>query len=508
MKRKSLKMLVMVFFVILIATFLFVAGKGGKEKGTEATTEVEVTVSREGTQKERAEALASQFAGTTIVMTTEGIAAGPPKAFAPQFEKATGVTVKVVELPFEETKSRPFTEHEARTGAVDIYRVDPGWVPDLAAAGVIQPFTDEVKKYMTDKDLADIEKGRMIATMLYQGDYWGMLVDGDIFILYYRADIFENPDAKTAFKAKYGYELAPPKNWAQYNQIGQFITDFTKGAVYGGAGVRAPGQAFYWFNQLYRGAGGKLFNAETMKPTINGSIGVQTMQQLKAELAFGPPGMEKWGVAELWSGFVDGKVAMHFAWPPGGRFAEAASGLANYPTWLPPSKVAGKIKYALLPGPFAGDGPPAAGVMGNGFWTMSSDTANKDAAFAWMMWFNSPEIALKSSLYPNSLMDPYHYSQFEAPEYRAAWPNAGMYLDTLREAGKFAIVPTKMLGGTEYDEIIDRAVTSVMGGKDIQAALDDAARQMEEVTNRLGRDRVKATYQDLLKLQGEIRQAQ
>ena len=47
-----------------------------------------------------------------------------------------------------------------------------------------------------------------------------------------------------------------------------------------------------------------------------------------------------------------------------------------------------------------------------------------------------------------------------------------------------------------------------MGGKNIQAALDEAARQMEEVTNRLGRDRVKASYQDLMKLQDQIRQAQ
>jgi multiple sugar transport system substrate-binding protein len=231
------------------------------------------------------------------------------------------------------------------------------------------------------------------------------------------------------------------------------------------------------------------------------------MQQLKDELKFGPPGMEKWGVAELWSGFVDGKVAMQFSLPPSGRFAEAASGLANYPTWRPPTKVAGKIKYALLPGPFKGDGPPAAGVMGNEIWTLSSDTKNKEAAFAWMRWLNSPEMALKTSLYPNSLMDPYRISQFESPEYRAAWPNAGLYLDTFKEAGKYTIVPTKMLGGTEYDEIVDRAVTSVMGGKDIQAALDDAAKQMEEVTNRLDRDRVKASYKDLLKLQEEIRKA-
>jgi multiple sugar transport system substrate-binding protein len=506
MKKKFFQLSTVLIVVVLISALFLVGGKGKKEAPEGAAPEE--TVMRAGSQKERAEALAKKYAGVTVTILTEGIAAGPPKAFAPQFEEATGVKIKVIESPYVETMSRPLVEHEAGTGAIDIYRIVPDWVPDFAAAGVIQSIDDLVKKYMTEEDLADIEPGYMLATMFYEGEYWGMLMDGDIFILYYRADIFEDPEAMKRFKAKYGYELAPPKNWEQYNQIGQFITDFTKGKVYGGAGNRAPGQAYFWFNQLFRGAGGRFFDPETMKPTINGEIGRQTMEQLVKELEFGPPGMVNWGTAELWSGFVDGTVAMQFSWPPSGRFAEAASGLANYPTWLPPTKVAGKIKYALLPGPFKGEGPPGAGMMGNGFWTLSSDTKNREAVFAYMMWMNSAEMALKTSLFPNSLMDPYRISQFAAPEYKAAWPNASLYLETLREAGKYALVPTKVLGGTEFDEIVDVAVTSVMGGMPIQAALDEAAKKMEEVVNRLGKDRVKASYKDLLKMQDEIRKLQ
>ena len=506
MKRKFFQLSTVLIVVVLISALFLIGGKGKKEAPEVVVPEE--AVMRVGSQKERAEALAKQYAGVTVTILTEGIAAGPPMAFAKQFEEATGVKVKVIPSPYTETMSRPLVEHEAGTGAIDIYRIVPDWVPDFAVAGVIQSIDDLVKKYMTEEDLADIEPGRLLATMYYEGEIWGMLMDGDIFILYYRADIFEDPEAMKQFKSKYGYDLAPPKNWEQYNQIGQFITDFTGGKVYGGAGVRAPGQAYFWFNQLFKGAGGMHFDPETMKPLINGEIGRQTMQQLVKELEFGPPGMVNWGITELWSGFVDGKVAMHFAWPPGGRFAEAASGLANYPTWLPPTKIAGKIKYALLPGPFKGEGPPGAGMMGNGFWVLSSDSRNREAVFAFMMWINSAEMALKTSLYANSLMDPYRLSQFEAPEYQAAWPNASLYLETLREAGKYALVPTKMLGGTEIDEIIDVAVTSVMGGTPIQAALDEAVKKMEAVVNRLGRDRVKATYKDLTKMQEEIRKLQ
>jgi multiple sugar transport system substrate-binding protein len=508
MKRVSMRLLIILMSVVLISAFLLIGNKGKDDKEAGESAETMEAISMEGTQKDRAERLGKQYAGTTITILQEGIAAGPLKAFAIPFEEATGIKVKVIEVPYEETMYKPFTEHEAGTGAIDMYRIVPHWIPDLVAAGVIQPVDDLMEKYMTEEDLADIEPGRKLATTMYNGQHWGVLVDGDMFILYYRADIFEDPDTMKAFKAKHGYDLAPPKSWEQLNEIGQFITDYTKGEVYGYAGIRGPGHNIYYFNQPFRGAGGRLFEPETMEPTINGPLGVQTMKQLMKELEFGPPGMEAWGVGEQWSAAVSGKIAMWYSWPPSGRFPEAASGLANYPTWLPPTQVAGKIKYALLPGAFKGEGPYAAGMMGNGFWTLSADTKNREAAWAWMMWYHSSEIALASSKFANSLQDPYRFSQFNDPGYRALWPNAGMYLDTLREAGKYTVVPTKVLGGTEYDEIIDRAVTAVIGGQDIQSALDEAAKKMDEVTNRLGRDRVQKSYKDLLKLSDEIRALQ
>ncbi|UCB45251.1 MAG: extracellular solute-binding protein [Spirochaetota bacterium] len=512
MKRKFLNLSIVLITIVLVSSFFLVGMKGRKPKKPEEAAvveeEMQITAQGSGSQKERAEMLGKKYSGTTITMLQEGIAAAVCKAFAVPFKEATGITVEVIEVPYEETLYKPFTEHEAGTGAIDIYRIVPHWIPDLAAAGVIQPIDDLVETYIKQGDMDDVEPGRRLATMLYDDKYWGVLVDGDMFILYYRADIFEDPDAMSKFKAKHGYDLAPPKSWEQFNQMGQFITDYTEGEVYGYAGVYGAGHNTYFFAQPFRGAGGRYFDPDTMEATVNREIGVQTMKQLLAEQKYGPPGMRAWGVGEQWSAAVSGKIAMWYSWPPSGRFAEAASGLANYPAWLPPTKVAGKIKYALLPGPFKGDGSPAAGMMGNGFWCMSSDTKKREAAWAWMMWYHSPEMALKTSMFASSLQDPYRFSQFNDPLYRSLWPNAGMYLDTLREAGKYCVLPTKMLGGTEIDEIIDRSLTAVLGGQNVQSALDEAAEKMDEVVNRLGKDRVQQSYRDMLKLQDEIRALQ
>ena len=52
-----------------------------------------------------------------------------------------------------------------------------------------------------------------------------LVVDGDVHLLYYRKDIFEDPANKEEFKAKYGYDLGPPQTWKAFGEVCQFITD-------------------------------------------------------------------------------------------------------------------------------------------------------------------------------------------------------------------------------------------------------------------------------------------
>ncbi|GAP53612.1 extracellular solute-binding protein [Arthrobacter sp. Hiyo6] len=49
-------------------------------------------------------------------------------------------------------------------------------------------------------------------------------------IVLYRKDLFEDAKNKADFKAKYGYDLAAPKTWQQYQDISAF---FTKDGMYG-----------------------------------------------------------------------------------------------------------------------------------------------------------------------------------------------------------------------------------------------------------------------------------
>jgi multiple sugar transport system substrate-binding protein len=55
------------------------------------------------------------------------------------------------------------------------------------------------------------------------GKYWAIPAEGDAVGWSYRKDWFEDPAEMEAFKAKYGYDLAPPEDWAQLRDIAEFF---------------------------------------------------------------------------------------------------------------------------------------------------------------------------------------------------------------------------------------------------------------------------------------------
>jgi multiple sugar transport system substrate-binding protein len=81
------------------------------------------------------------------------------------------------------------------------------------------------------------------ATLQYYGEYpsgsgkyYAYPTEGDAVGWAYRKDLFEDPDEMAAFKAEYGYDLAPPETWDQLMDIAKFFTrpdDPVNGVKYG-----------------------------------------------------------------------------------------------------------------------------------------------------------------------------------------------------------------------------------------------------------------------------------
>jgi len=280
----------------------------------------------------------------------------------------------------------------------------------LADGGVIQPLDDYIAKYMNTADLEDYHP-LYKALPTYKGKIWGFFDDGDIFALYYRKDIFEDPKLKDAYKAKFNAELAPPKTWPEYIQIAQFITDNMAPNVYGAGHFRkagSPGNQFD-FLQQFRANGGQLFDAD-MKAAIASDAGVKTLENMIAANNASIPGNNELDAVSLWAAFLTGKVAMIYSWPPTGRMTAGYSQTAAAINFIPQSQVAGKIGYAVVPG-----NPEHATGFNK---ALAADSANPEAAYLLMQWMTSPPVSLARVMLPYALRDPYRLSHYKSDLYR------------------------------------------------------------------------------------------
>jgi multiple sugar transport system substrate-binding protein len=440
----------------------------------------------------------AKFADVKIARIAEsGPQALEPKNFSgPLWKKLVGGQISVVEAPFAQIRTKAIAEHLAQSGALDVIDTSPAWVPEFADRGIIIPIDDLVAKYKAKATFADLHPLYRLLSK-YKGKTWGFFDDGDVWNLYYRTDIFSNAKLRKAYAAKFKRSLTVPRTWDEFDETAQFITDQMAPNVYGAGEGRAlgnPGNQFYFFQQ-FRNNGGEFFNRATMKAQINNAIGVKTMQQIMKEVAASSPGIKKLDFISSWGLWLNGKTAMIYAWPPTGRISENYAQRDKAFAFLPKSKIVGKVGYALMPG---GNGEHAGSFVQ----CVAADSKNQEAAFLYALWCTSPSISLQRVMLPYTLRDPYRISHFKSPAYRRLWPSAKQYLIALNAAANLAVIDMIMSGAGDYANALDREMTAIYAGKDVKSGLDDAAKEWDSITDKLGTENQRKAYAEFLKLPG------
>lgn len=429
-------------------------------------------------------------AGKTITIVWEaGLQSLDPLNFSgPKWEELTGCKVKVVEVPVAEMFTKIMQEYRAGTGAYDALNVIPSWMPDLAQAGALEVLDPYVDKYDYRAELQKIAATYRDNQMMVGSKIYGFPDDGDVFVLYYRKDLFARPDLRSAFKAKHGYDLAPPKTWKQFDDIGSFFTEKLKAeGIYGASMFREAGYGNFMFQERFRNEGGKFFDAASMKATINSPIGVKVLTEWRNENRFMPPGVEKFGFVENLAVFLQGKSAMTISWPPYGRFAAGYLSEEKALSWVPKSQIAGKVGYALPPG---GHPELAAGFA----LSVASTSKQKEQAYLFIQWLNSEEISNLRVQLPYALRDPFRDSHFTNPGYVKLWPDAKEYLAALQAGSKTGLLDLSLIQTDKYEEALRQGISRLWAGEDPKKILDDVARQWDEITQRVGVAKQKAVY--------------
>jgi len=256
---------------------------------------------------------------------------------AEKCQAATGVEATFVELPYDGMFNRLSSEFSAGQVSFDVAALDSVWLPNFKSA--LQPidevFTEEAKK--------DIFPA-LVKEANIDGHFLGFPAWTNAEIILYRKDLFENQQNKADFKAKYGYDLAAPKTWQQYQDISQF---FTKDGMYG-TDVKGAIET-EWLSHVLQ-AGSPMVLDDQNNVVIDNEAHKKALDFYVSMMDSAPPGAAQVDWAAAQNLFNQGKTAMTRFWAHAYRQIPEDSPIAGKVGAAP--MIAGDAGIASVPGPW------------------------------------------------------------------------------------------------------------------------------------------------------------
>jgi len=172
-------------------------------------------------------------------------------------------------------------------------------IPDLLLTSYLLdsllPVTDLVNELDKDYDFID----NMIAPYFHEDEYWGVPIMTMVFLLTYSPSLLE----------EYVGTTEPPKNWEEYLEYAEKLTD-PENDVYGvgiGGGINLmTSETAYTF---MTNTGAKFFDEEG-NVIFNSPETIQAMEMYRDLFQYTPPGAEAWSWGEIELNIMAGKIAM------------------------------------------------------------------------------------------------------------------------------------------------------------------------------------------------------
>lgn len=394
--------------------------------------------------------------GDTVTVLVEGGGKAELAPVAKAFTEETGTKVSLVELPYDGLYDRLSSEFSSGSVSFDVAALDAIWL--TAFADGVEPlddmFTDEVKADLFPSLVEEAE---------VDGSFVGMPVWTNAEILFYRKDLFEDPKQMAAFEKEYGYPLAPPTDWQQFDDMAEFFTQDTDGDgktdLYG-TDVKGAVETEWLAHVAQAGSPGMVLDDD-------GNVIIDNAEHLAAldfyteDLADAPEGASQVDWAAAQNLFNQGQLAMTKFW------AHA------FPQIPDDSPVKGKVGAAPMIAGAAGVG----GVPGNWYLSVPKAGDNKDLAEEFIQFaYDHNDLSIETDLGLAA-----RKSAFEKYADQPGYEHFKALIATL--AGP-ATMPRP--ANVKWQQIVDTALIpmlqkAVEPGADNQALLDEAKKQIEEI---------------------------
>ena len=282
-------------------------------------------------------AAAAPWKGETLRLIGEAL---PPlealQDLKSEFEEATGVEVVIEGLGHDEAVEKVTLDFAGQTGVYDLVLQPHRTLGKFVQNGWLRP----IDEFYNDPALRDpnfsyeddiLNQTWFRETCTYQGKTYGLPFHFISMYLWYRIDLFENPEEQAAFKAKYGYDLpSPPVTWDQYRDTSEFFTrkagEKLAGKVletdfYGHSWgfARHVGTWYDFLNILYSFGGRDVAlpdnRGDSYGPVVvNSPEAVEALQYLIDMIPYAPPGVLNYSWDEKQAAHMTGITAQSIQW--------------------------------------------------------------------------------------------------------------------------------------------------------------------------------------------------
>lgn len=459
---------------------------------------------------------AKDYSGRTLNIISHAIPViGEPTALhAEQFAKLTGAKVNVVHVPFGDLFQRIMIPFQSGKNAYDVMFYASLWIGDFNR--FLAPVPD---KYIASTGMSDVTPSfRGVAT--WNGKMIQYPMDGDRHYLKYRLDIFDNEKVKAKYLKDTGHALEVPATWEAYNEVAAYFSghdwDGDGEKNYGSAEV-AKRDDLMFSAFISRAApyakhpdvkGGFFFDLETMEPLINTPGFIKGLELfIEAQKSF-PPGGSNFGLGDEIFSFGGGQALMSYTWDD--AFIQANQ---------KDSRIRNKVAAAPLPGAKKVwnrktgkwdefKTPNRAPYMSWGWSSaVSSSSKEKEMAFDYLCFFSNGANTDHDLKIGRFGVNPYRKSHFNVDFWKAqGWKakTAETYVGTLStmEDSKNRVFDLRVPGVSQFMSSMANGVAEAMAGqKSAKEALDGVAKEWRAIVERIGKDRLRDAYANVVKLE-------
>jgi multiple sugar transport system substrate-binding protein len=348
-------------------------------------------------------------------------------------------------------------------------------VGEYAESEFIQNLDALYKKYDAEITTNDFIEGAQVGFDQYKGSWYAIPYDGDVNLFYYRKDLFDDSKNKADFKAKFGYDLNPPKSWQQVRDMAEFFTGRQPGLYgFGTLALKTWWAVDYWANVYRNLAVAKGLKIENGLVNDAGEIELDKSAFIEANdfymdlMKFSPPGILSWGYPESKEGLGNGTVAMSMQW---------ATGVFRDPRQ---AKYWDQIYATVMPGFEKADGSVeqvTSFAVGKAL-VIPTDTKNKEVAFLYAQFLASKTMQIYETN-TGSGVDPNRTSVWADQRVKDVWgPLAPATMKSLNVGiGDIKVPQASKL----YETILNELHRSWSGNQTSAQAYDNTIKEWKRI---------------------------